>query len=691
MSYQVALTQVAFNRNYENVMRFDTREQQQQFFGVDTLFANAQNVNLLKGNFFNLEIPWKVSGDDLREMESYNYCIIRETVGVTYRYYYYFITNMRYDQSNQFILSLELDVINTYYIDAIFSDGLINRAHLNRWKWWVENGSTVGVEFNNDPDSLMLIPDSVTPLSKYCESREKAYFPIYGLSDEVNDWIKGNIAGWEYIFLRKDGPHNSKYKVYDRNGNLTEVNLTSPYYTNGLDEVQEVNAEAFYTYLCRPIYQNGNYMYTQANGHKIIIGDSGDGHYSEEDFASQNSGTTYYICKVVSKQPPIDFVQDSSKYEIVDNNLHLIDTYNNWIIGPNEVICTITSKHNDPYNWYGLILANNNLVTRTSDTIVLPIKTKFYFHEFVGEDYSSQFNPKLLSSDYVSLRISNDAGQSFEYDIQKINRDNIEIAYSERVSAGVTRSYARLDTESPSSDYGIYKQPTFENLTGLVSAQDSNITYVTDKLDEYLASNRNAQTQLTARGIQGLTKAFVNGIGSIMFGGALAGSAGATAGKSQMMVGFANAGLDWAFSQYNFNLTKDNMRQAPDMIESANGEIMFNMSCTDLGIYVEYYKGLDAEIEREAERMNLFGFKLNRLGNIKDYDNIRKYFNFVQGEVETVMYVDVDNQVKAVPNIVLSKFKDIFNKGVRFWNYAGGKFIDYSKENYELYLDGVNE
>lgn len=689
MSYQVALTQVAFNRNYENVMRFDNRAQQEQFFRVDELFNNAQDVNLLKGNFFNLEIPWKVSGNSLKEMESYNYCIIRETLSSnTYKYYYYFITNLRYDQSNQFLLSLELDVMNTYYIDAVFSDGLINRAHLKRWKWWYVDGQIVGVEFNNDPDSLMLIPDNTTSLSKYCIERDKLFFPIRGVTDEVNLWLKENIAGWEYIFLRKDGPHNSKYKVYDRSGNASEVSLTQPYYVNGSNEANEVNTEAFFTYLCRPIYQSGNYMYTETPEHTIIIGNTGNTHYSEDGFSALNDGTTYYISKVVSKQPPIDFVSDSSKYEIVNNNLHIKDTNSNWICGSNEVMCAITSKANDPYNWYGLILANSNLVTRDSEYYELPTQTKFYFDEIIGADFNKKFNPKLLSSDYINLTIRNDAGQGYEYDIQKINQDKIRVAYTERVTAGVTRSYARLD--SALDNYGIYQYPTFENLTGLVSSQDSNITYYTDKLDEFLANNRNAQTQLTARGIQGLSKSLINFLVSTAMGGLIKGGKGAETGAMGGIGGIANSLIDWGFSQINFNLTKDNMKQAPDMIESANGEIMFNMSYTDLGIYVEIYKGLDAEIDREAERMNLFGFKYNRLGNVKNFDNIRKYFNFVQGVIETAMYND-NNVLKPMPNIVLSKFRDIFNKGVRFWNYAGGKFIDYAKENYELYLDGVNE
>ena len=44
--YQYALTSVQFDSSYENAIRFDTRAQQEEYFKVSTLFANAKSVNL---------------------------------------------------------------------------------------------------------------------------------------------------------------------------------------------------------------------------------------------------------------------------------------------------------------------------------------------------------------------------------------------------------------------------------------------------------------------------------------------------------------------------------------------------------------------------------------------------------------------------------------------------------------------
>lgn len=677
MAYQVALTQVAFNRNYENVMRFDTREQQEQFFRVNELFDNAQDVNLLKGNFFNLEIPWKVSGDTLKEMESYNYCIIREETNNTYTYYYYFITNLRYDQSNQFLLSLELDVMNTYYIDAVFSDGLINRAHLNRWSTPYKKDNEWYVKFNNAPNSLMLIPDTATDLSMYCRERTKIEFNYL-------DWLNANVDAWVYVFLRRNKPSSSAqqftgYKYYDKTGNVvTHILHKTEFSLDNQAEVAIANADNFFTYICYPLYKGSKLIKIKVGNDYYDVG----GRYleAEDSFRDLNNDTSFWIAKVISKIPP---VSNWDTYAIENDNL-IINDFGTPILGYNDCIGGMYSQAiiTDYSGKKSVFVPNFYTFTDLiSKEIELPIETEFKISDIQNSDFNPKYNPKLLSSNYQNLRLINDDGSSFDYDMQKLNNDKVVFKYTERPQPSVTRSYTRLNVVS--NNYGVYREPTEHNLTGLVVSQDCNLSFDNDILEEYLANNRNAQTQLTARGVQGLAKSVVNLGTSVALGGMLKGAGGADAGSVAGLGGVFNSLIDWGASQYNFNLSKDNMAGAPDQIKNANGDIMFNGLYNKIGLYVEHYKALDAEFDREAERMNLFGFKLNRLGNIKDYDNIRVYFNFVQAVVETVLY-SKNNILKPVPNIVLNKFRDIFNKGVRFWNYTGGKFIDYSKENIEI-------
>ena len=69
--YQYALTSVQFDSSYENAIRFDTRAQQEEYFKVSTLFANAKSVNFDFGNLINTTLVVKVKKAPM-ELMGYN-------------------------------------------------------------------------------------------------------------------------------------------------------------------------------------------------------------------------------------------------------------------------------------------------------------------------------------------------------------------------------------------------------------------------------------------------------------------------------------------------------------------------------------------------------------------------------------------------------------------------------------------
>ena len=115
------------------------------------------------------------------------------------------------------------------------------------------------------------------------------------------------------------------------------------------------------------------------------------------------------------------------------------------------------------------------------------------------------------------------------------------------------------------------------------------------------------------------------------------------------------------------------------MLKNANGNVIFNMFVNDLALYVEEYDALENEKEIVNDVMFKTGFTVNRLGYIKDYLNIRVYFNYVRARIENITS---DLQLS---NNVRQKFKNIFANGVRFWNVTDQMF-KYDKENYERWL-----
>ena len=74
--------------------------------------------------------------------------------------------------------------------------------------------------------------------------------------------------------------------------------------------------------------------------------------------------------------------------------------------------------------------------------------------------------------------------------------------------------------------------------------------------------------------------------------------------------------------------------------------------------------------------MELFGFSVNAVGNVKDYANIRKFHNYIKAQVQAIS--------GALSNTSRADLRQRFANGIRFWNQDTP---DYSQENYENWLD----
>lgn len=703
--YQIAFTSVAFNNTYDDVYRFDSRAEQQSFFEVTRLFQNAPYINILLGSFVNMTITYKLDGGDIFEFQKNNYAIIRETITdndvTSYKYYYYFVNSLQYDSGNQFIADLECDVMQTYYIDTSFAPCVINKAHVDRW-------SRVGsgqVEFNNAPSSLMLIPDTPTPLSKYCMLRDRL---VLSGNKAIYTWLNNNVEAWVYIYLYRksiDDGSDIKYKVKKFDG-TTDAQEPFDYvaYDDGSGHIR--SQERYFSVVCYPIYrktaqgvlaikstEGGNTLYTTIN----VLG--------EEAFNNLNYDTSFYISKQISRIPPFWlYGTEGTDYVISGNNLQILSDVTgltNFVLPTNlknngrglNFIITASAGTSERVGLLNPTALNTSigLEPETFTNIV----TKFNISDVVGADYNPAFNPKLLGSQFMELCVSNECGDKYSYDFQKLNNTPPKFIYSEYPApCGGTRGYLRLASES--FDYGCYTSATQQNLTGLVFTQDTNLNYTNDQLASYLANNRNWQTQISARIGQNMLNVLF-GAGGELASALLGGRTGKT-GKKETNANIASAeargGLSMAqtvineaFSLWNTFLSFDNMRGAPDMMASANGVIMFNDTYSEIGLYFEVYTSIDMEALREAQRMNIYGFGVGQIGSIKDCDNIRKYFNFVSANVSEAVFYDGSDYV-GLPLPILNIFKTAFNKGVRFWNvYETSSYMNYSKENYERNLE----
>ena len=146
------------------------------------------------------------------------------------------------------------------------------------------------------------------------------------------------------------------------------------------------------------------------------------------------------------------------------------------------------------------------------------------------------------------------------------------------------------------------------------------------------------------------------------------------------MQNIERTGLQNSYQKTQFDLTMDNMKNAPDKLITANGNSLF-IYAIGFGIYEELYEGLDTELESANDIMFRDGFNYNRFeGNgesIRDYCHTRKYFNYIQAVLGNLHGISISDTMRA-------DLKDRFSKGIRFWHQDN---IDYSLENYELELE----
>ena len=74
--------------------------------------------------------------------------------------------------------------------------------------------------------------------------------------------------------------------------------------------------------------------------------------------------------------------------------------------------------------------------------------------------------------------------------------------------------------------------------------------------------------------------------------------------------------------------------------------------------------------------MDLYGFSVGVVDDIKNYTHIRKYHNYVKAQVNSV--------VGNISNEARNDLRRRFSEGVRFWN---SDTILYEYENYENWLE----
>lgn len=654
--YQIALTSVIFDNSYSNTIRFNNRAEQIEYFNINSL-SFSPFINFDFGNMLYTNIVYRDENITNTDLLNKNYAIIKEIENENIKYYFYFINNNVYDNNNQILCDLELDVIQTYYIDIEFTNSMIFKAHLDRFKTINETQ----VKFDNSLTSLLYEREDIKNISKRLIKRDKLTFNYDTLlENDFNKWLNDNVYCWIYIYIS-----SGEYKYYKiTDGSMYELNSGDTLFKPKEEIPTILNyIRKPYQIYCYPIYKSDKII-------KIVNSSTNVSEirsFAFDNFKLNNNIDSAIFQMKLSAVAPFtvdeyEYGTTEQKYSLSDGNLTLYvsSTADNILNYFNQLYFYRT----DDINTESLIVVGteNKSNTLISDYIITEKKQVFLKNEIVGSLHNMQFNPKLLNDDYFELRITN-LTDFTTYDLQKIGADTttgltkLRIGFTEDFSADITRQYIR---NMPLNNDGIYIIDTSKNLTGLVSTQDNSIPYSINQLNQYLAQNKNFYLQRNISSISSLT----NSVSSALNGN-YAGS---------IMNGL-NVGVD----RIQSNLTIDNMKNAPESLRNSNGAPFLNLCADEMGIYVELYSALYNELVIADDYMNMYGFNFNTENNIKNYDNIRKYFNYIQADVELIKGVNLNNTIR-------NKIKKIFNNGIRFWNVTD-KMFDYTYENYERWLE----
>lgn len=694
--YYLGLLDFPFDNQSEDTRYFNSRSEQSAYFeGKIETWGKFKRI--AAPNLNSIDITRQIYPNDgtypLFDLAKKNYAVIKTISGESAapQYFYYFITGCEIGAGGQISYDLHLDTVQTYFFDpsVSFADCLIERAHLNRFE--EVEGQPDYVKFVTDPATKIYNAEDALNYPKRLTKRTKLGLRPTGIQ-EVDDWLNENVDYWVYVYC--DPSHEfTVQKPY-----LNEKGTTKLFPAKLIDDAISPPAVFYY-----PVYKinSTNQVFVESNFTGEITGNvkfpvSKFGKSLFEDNQPAGGGemvspTPFYYSVKISYMPP--FVGNGEQQEIF-NNIY-VDNSNQLVINM-DITLTADSKNN------GFLQSNccNAIYTQSDDRkiglltgIFQPgeyTPTENYFLPYndnilisdiktaTGTDRFT-FNPKLNSQNFRELIITASSGDTFAYDIQKLQSDNISFLYTEPFQPDVTKYYMRVNAPC-----GLYDEGTESNYTGLVGSTDNSLAVANDQYAAFIANNKNFWLQSNMKITTGVAKSFFNAYNSVgssvangaVRGGATGAAAGAVTGAISAVNTLTNTAIDTTIAVIDRNMTIDNLRSAPDQLKNANGNILFNMLVTDLGLYVEEFTALDGDLKSAFDFMELFGFSVNAVGNVKDYANIRKFHNYIKAQVQAIS--------GALSNTSRADLRQRFANGIRFWNQDTP---DYSQENYENWLD----
>lgn len=660
MTYSIKLLQFNFDKTYDDARFFANKSEQSLFFD-NAAGKVINNVNFIANDLINVSITFRSDeSTNLKTLLNYNYCVV--TNETTQEKMFYWVNSSKQSSGGVIVVDAEIDELQTYIYDIEFARCLINRAHLDRFES-VEG--TNSYKFKGGSTSELFEREPVQDVAKRLVERRKLKLKRDSSSEletAFDDYVINRSKGWVYIYLSE-----GNYKFYNYDGSQ-EKNI---YINNIAYKTQDQSQEGGTAVLCYPLSQNFKFKIQNSMLETSLnVNANGFADFLRNNDFSEGASASIYSIKY-SMMPPFEL----NNYNVtVENNIAniIVDTEStdSW----NFANCSLVRTKEASTEYNGLLVLRYQDLKPVTAFLDNNIKQLTFNKDAIKSASNfSVYNPKLLNEDYSELVLSI-YGNSYKYDLQKLNNPKPRFLYYEALTPDVTKSLLVYD--APTAD-GVYIPETKNNYSGLMSTIDNSILFSSSQLAQYIANNKNAflsfQTNQVFSSAKGFLSAGVSAASTKMIGGPTNPLlAGLGTGAALM-----KTGLDLTQEAIQFNLSIDNMRSAPNQLVNANGNAIFLNAVSDIGAYIELYEILPNEKKVINDFMHQFGYAVNKIDKPENYFKTRVAFNYIKCTL-----TNIDGQIS---NTIKERLKRIFENGIRLWHQDS---VDFTVQNYERYLNG---
>lgn len=642
--YNIKIVHYDFDADNNNVMLYASKADMRSAL-LSLSGRGNDNINFDVNNLIKTDIVFDNLDQPLMSLLNYNYCIVYNDDEI----YCYFIREMKQLSGRQVMLSLEIDSWNTYIYD-MSAMAYVRRSMPDRFKPVIsQQGSVLGFAYDNTLTSPLFQREAIRECPMYVDTKCKLDV-VYNDdvdNDDVATWMRSNIDHWEYLYV-DTGEYVAD--VIDVSGVPTELKINVGelrYMTQELGAGGAIRSGI--GVLVQPVYKSSkNLKYKHSDDRVWNFGNFG--------LFKDKNGLAKVHANKHSIVPP--FGMNSTITGTIDDNGDLIIDWEciNRNMGAGGDNVWVTEQY-------------------ITEPIALSIRkgqstgiASYYGKDIVQSTTQGNFEPKLLNEDYSVYRIYC-GGQSYDLPILKTS-NRPQFLYTEALTPDITKGYLRYDNvHSPHPYVGrrVFGADNTKDLTGLIISQDYSMWLVKEQLDTWLANNKNNLQIFQNQQIGNIAKSAVGIASGIL---TKAGSTSPNAGAIGIDTIAKGAGdiMNIAVAQDNYNLTIDNMRQAPDQLGAVNSNIVMQNGIDEFGIYLEVLKLLPKDEKVVRNYLYLNGYVDGEVRDLSTIMRTRRYFNYIQADI-IELTANMSEEQK-------DRMRALFSKGVRIWHddyYVGVK------------------